>query len=248
MPLKDKALQVKQDFDDVYEAGKQAQYDEFWDVFQDYGNRRYYSSAFPGIISSSNFWNEQNFTPKYDIILNDSVNASDNMFIYSPMKNLEAHLNNLGVKLDTSQAPRLNSCFDRSKITHAPPLDMSSCKEMIRVFYLVTTLKKATLLNIREDCVFTNPFSSCSALEELIVTGIIGQDINLQWSKKLTLESLISLIDCLKQYLDEPDNAYTKTITLSAESWALLKEDGEANFSNGDWWEDQIYNKGWNFG
>ena len=63
MNIAEKVLQLKQDFDDVYvagkaagggsgdydqgyEDGKQAEYDTFWDNFQDYGNRRSYRNAF----------------------------------------------------------------------------------------------------------------------------------------------------------------------------------------------------------
>ena len=38
MNITEKVLRQKQDFDDVYEAGKKAEYDAFWDAFQDNGN------------------------------------------------------------------------------------------------------------------------------------------------------------------------------------------------------------------
>lgn len=45
----------------VYEAGKKAEYNEFWDAFQDYGNRKDYNSAF-GFGFPAEAYN-----PKYDL-------------------------------------------------------------------------------------------------------------------------------------------------------------------------------------
>ena len=45
---------------EVYEAGKKAEYDEFWDALQDYGNRTAYGNCFARWVSNC-------FYPKYDI-------------------------------------------------------------------------------------------------------------------------------------------------------------------------------------
>ena len=44
----------------VYEAGKKAEYDAFWDVFQLNGTRANYEYSF-----ASRCWNEKNLKPKY---------------------------------------------------------------------------------------------------------------------------------------------------------------------------------------
>ena len=49
--------------DGKFEEGRKAEYDMFWDNFQDYGNRTFYNYGF-----ASHFgWNETNFKPKYDV-------------------------------------------------------------------------------------------------------------------------------------------------------------------------------------
>lgn len=73
MDIVEKVLQLKQDFDDVYEAGKSAGgsdnfYDTFWDNYQDYGDRTNYERGFWG-----SYWNENNFKPKYPL---KPINAS----------------------------------------------------------------------------------------------------------------------------------------------------------------------------
>lgn len=54
---------------EVYEAGKKAEYDEFWDTFQENGNRKRYPNAF-----SYGGWTDEIYNPKYPIKPN-SCNA-----------------------------------------------------------------------------------------------------------------------------------------------------------------------------
>ena len=58
-----------------YNEGQQAEYDRFWDSFQQSGTRRNYPYAFGGSC-----WKDDTFNPKYDIIIN---NLCTNMFAYS---------------------------------------------------------------------------------------------------------------------------------------------------------------------
>ena len=46
----------------VYEAGKQAEYDAFWDAYQQNGNRTSYEHAFM-------HWQSENYNPKYPIVV-----------------------------------------------------------------------------------------------------------------------------------------------------------------------------------
>lgn len=48
MAIADKLQTVAENQQKVYEAGKKAEYDAFWDAYQDYGNRTNYSHAFGG--------------------------------------------------------------------------------------------------------------------------------------------------------------------------------------------------------
>jgi hypothetical protein len=103
-----------------------------------------------------------------------------------------------------------------------PKVDFTSATNVASAFH--NSLK----LRIIEEIVSSattpwqsNTFQNCSALTHIIFSGVIASDINLQWSKKLDLESLISLFSCLKQFAPSDANFHTKTLTLSAESWAL---------------------------
>ncbi len=211
--------------DDVYEKGKKDEYDKFWDNFQDYGNRKYYSNAFTSIVSTENFWNEEIFNPKYDIILAESINASDNMFLYTPIKDLEGILLRNGIKFDTSQTARLNGCFDRSRIEKVPSLDVSNCTTIIRVFYNATKLIKAGFLNVPEECTFNNVFTDCRALVDLEITGTIGQSgLNVSSCTKLTVASLLSILTALSK---DSSIASGKSITFSTVHKDIIEGDAD---------------------
>lgn len=223
MSIAEKLTTVAENVSKVYEAGKKSEYDKFWDVLQDYGNRRYYSNAFTSIVSTANFWNEENFNPKYDIILSESANASDNMFLYTPIKDLEAILLKNGVKFDTSQTTRLNGCFDRSRVEKVPSLDASNCTTIIRVFYDANKLIKAGFLNITEGCTFNNVFVSCVNLANLEITGTIGQNgFNVKDCTKLTVASLLSILTALSK---DSSIASGKSVTFADNHLSVIQAD-----------------------
>lgn len=84
-------------------------------------------------------------------------------------------------------------------------------------------LEEIEIIRCNENTTFTSAFISCAGLIKVIFSGRIASDINLQWSTKLSLESLISLFSSLKVYYSDDADYCTKTITLSAESWALTE-------------------------
>ena len=69
---------------EVYEAGRKAEYDAFWDAFQNYGNRKSYRGAFGSCFTADNF------KPKYPIVPKrtyNNDNAEAEMFYYTNRDN-----------------------------------------------------------------------------------------------------------------------------------------------------------------
>lgn len=85
--------------DDVYEAGRKSQYDEFWDAYQENGNRTDYRYAFAGFG-----WQDESFKPKYPII---PINVY-HMFAESKIKNVNL--------INLSKASICSYAFLNSKI------------------------------------------------------------------------------------------------------------------------------------
>ena len=208
--------------------GMQTEYDRFWDDLQWNGERTNYASAFGGYNFSFN-----NFYPKYDIIC--VGDASRLFYTWRSARtsnmtpgSLKQRLEECGVILDTSQAPNVSAMFGYGCFTELPVIDISNVTQSANssgIFYNdYGYLKTIEKLIVSENTVLGGTaFSQNTALENIVFEGVLASDINLQWSKKLDLESLISLFYCLKVYSSDNADYCTKTITLSAESWALTE-------------------------
>ena len=92
MTVAEKLTRAKADYDEVYEAGKKAEYDRFWDAYQENGQPKQYFYAFAGIG-----WTDETFKPKHDIIFNQASNL--NAFQYCAVTDLVKSLNDCGVVL-----------------------------------------------------------------------------------------------------------------------------------------------------
>jgi hypothetical protein len=80
MSIAEKLTTVAENVPKVYEAGKQAERDSFWSVFQGKGNGANYRYAFCyGRV------NDKTYNPIYDIVCTDSDSAGQYMFYQSPI-------------------------------------------------------------------------------------------------------------------------------------------------------------------
>lgn len=85
-----------------------------------------------------------------------------------------------------------------------------------------SALETIEIIRSAENTTFdANCFNGCSKLTHVIFSGVIASDINLQWSKLLDEESLVSLAVTAKD-LFMSEEPFTKTMTLSEESKAIL--------------------------
>lgn len=229
MSIADQILRAKEDYDRVFSAGKKAGggNDTFWDSFQQNGRRINYNMAFANSPLTS-----ETFRPKYD------MNCSDCYFMFayigqyyedpSAIKDLSAHLESLGVSLDTSGATSINSMFYLAKnLTRIPEISAESCTSLDSVFFSCSKLTTIDKLILRSDGTntFSGTFDWCGNLKEIRFNGIIGNNIALV-SSPLSKESITSLVNALSTttsgktvslYATAVNNAFT-----SAE-WSALK-------------------------
>ena len=77
MTIAEKIIRAKTDCDEVYEAGKQASYDEFWDNVQKKGSNLHYLYAFAGAG-----WSDATYNPKYPIKVTSAGNGN-HIFYYA---------------------------------------------------------------------------------------------------------------------------------------------------------------------
>ena len=234
-----KLQEIAENIPKAYEAGiaegKKAEYDAFWDTFQQNGDRDNYYRCFYG-----EGWTNENLKPKYDIVpdkKSNNTSSGTNMFtnmskFYGSLKDV---FDRRGVKLDTSYIREPSGMFDgATNVTEVPHIDISSSRTNASALFYGTSITKVTVTLPDRDLKFTNCFRA-SKLEEVEITGVLrGTDISFQWSPNLTHESLVHILNVLgDKSTDTSGTAWI--ITLGSTNKAKLTEE-ELNIA---------YNKGW---
>ena len=218
MDIAEKVLRQKKDFDDVYEAGKKAEYDAFWDSY-DTSNQAYSRSDF---MFAGKMWNDTTFKPKRDIVLKPS---SSGAFYDNGCRDLKAILNKYGVKLDTSQVTNAGNFFISSYITALPEIDFSKATTITNAFghMSLISIDKVTF---KDGVAFNNTFNNLHQLEEIRIGGTIsGSGFDIHWSGKLSADSLKSIINAL--------STTTTGLTITLPSTA--QSNYELKYGSGSW-------------
>lgn len=249
MTIAEKILQLKRDFDEVYEAGKaeggdttaayeqgvadgkQAEYDAFWDAYQNNGNRTDYSAAFSGIG-----WNSKTLIPKYDVVpkVAAQIFARDSFG-----GDLAEHFERIGVRLDFSQATTIVEPFYMTGVTRVGVLDTRSTSSLNSLFsYSGNKLKTVDCLILKDDGSQTfgnNSFINCTGLTNITVQGKIGRTVNMQWAP-LSKASLTSVINALST----TTSGLSITLSKTAVNNAFATSEGAADGSTSSEWLNLI--------
>lgn len=223
--------------DDVYNAGKQVEYDAFWNQFQENGNRTSYTRTFTE-ESGVACWSK-GFTPKYPLKVAYGSTQANFMFYHfgeslnSPVDFVDFMQEN-GITFycnhpslpSTDYLAVYNSTFSYSKISHLPKLfvdrtlqyTFENCSHLVTIdelrFYGSSSSNAST------------SFYGCSELQNITFTGSLqGGGINLFSARKLTHASIMSLINILYDY---SASTTTKTVALGPSNLAKLTDEEKA--------------------
>lgn len=192
MTIAEQVTRLKTDLDEVkasgIDDGRKAEYDAFWDTYQQNGNRKTYEGAFYG-------WSIESFKPKYHIKPNGSTSNSFRSF-YAPGIDLGEFLEGIGVDFDTSECKTCSYDFYQAKCKGTPLLDVSNVSNFNNTFTVCTA--EIIRLKVSESTPYTNVFNNCTSLVELYITGTIGKSgLNFQWSTMLSKDSITRIINAL---------------------------------------------------
>ena len=205
--------------DAVYEKGKQAEYDRFWDEFQQNGNRRTYAYGISGTG-----WTKETFKPKYDLIATASATF---MFCNNTIReDLGEILDELGIKLDTTGCPAMTYMFRTSQFTKLPTIDCQTCANVNYIFanmtYL-TTIEK-WILPATSSQNFTSAFLQDTAPTDINeIEGTFIASIDFGDCKSLSAESQVNIIKHLKDF-SGTNNTSEKLLTIHPEAWERLNQ------------------------
>lgn len=229
---------VEENVPKAYEEGKQAEYDAFWDAYQQNGERTNYEGAFAG-----EGWTEDLCKPKYDMhptrlymFLYNATNLNDVDFVELFKKQ--------GITFDTSQCTNFQYSLMRG--THWGVIDTTAANGLnTQVFFNANKLHTIDELIVKETTTYgAYTFQGCSALANLKIGGTIGKTLPMS-ACPLTVESAKSVINALKNYAGT-DEALTYKLTLKGSVWTALNE-AEVPPS-GDTWQDYVSSLGWQCG
>ena len=238
MTITEKLDKIEANEQRVFDAGKQAEYDAFWDACQDNGNRIDYNNSFGGMG-----WNNKNFLPKHNL----TMGASNNAFYFNRYDgSLKELLYKQGITLTFPKNYNMSNMFSNTLFTEIGVLDFSTIiqaasKTVFSGSAKLHTIEKIILPNSL-SLSFVDWFNNCSALESIAFEGEIANDINFQWSP-LSVASMKSIISCLKNY-SGTDYDGTYSLTFSDTCWAALEADSSS--PNGGLWKDYVTDLGWN--
>ena len=210
------------------DSGGKSHYDEFWDVYQNYGKRVTYQYAFAG---DSPGWTEEIFQPKYDIRLTGGYTATS-MFWGCPIKDMVAHLDEIGRNIDMSLCWYFNNTFQNTKSKRWGTISMINGKGASYAFYnsSADTIEKWIVNESLGDLAYT--FGACVKLINLTIEGVIGQNgLNLSWSP-LSKTSITSVVNALSA----TTSGLTATLRLAAVNAAFETTPGANNGSTSDEW------------
>jgi hypothetical protein len=234
MSIADKIARAKADLDEVFEAGKQAEYDAFWDAFQENGKRNRYNYGFSRFPADA-------FYPKYDIVprennwMFEAFNPSVVFNDPKPPLDLAARLEECGVKLIMDGGNAGNGVmyyagvFLNANISTTPPFDVvaGSAGDMFKGCKSLHTIGK---LNVTKDSIsFDYAFDNCTALENIEFSGSVGQSLDFRWSALLTKASIESIINVLSTSATGKTATFSQTAVNNAFATSTGAGDGSTS-------------------
>lgn len=228
MTVAEKLTAIAENEQKVFDAGKKAEYDAFWDAAQENGSKTYYTYAFAG-----HCWNIKNFKPKYDM---RPTNASMMFHTTGVNGDLVEVLKNCGVVLDTMESTVVAQMFAYANVlTRVGVIDTRKTDSLQMMFYNCTAMITIDKLILKDDGSqnMQIAFHNTTALENITIEGKIGYSgLALDTAPKLTYESLMSFINAL---YDFSSIGGTHTATFGATNLAKLTDAEKAIATQKGW-------------
>ncbi len=234
MSIAEKLTAIAENEQKVFDSGKQAEYDKFWDDYQQNGNRTNYEYGFSG-----RGWTDETFKPKYDI----TPTSDTNMFCFCGVTDMIKALDNAGVKLDLSRGVGGSYLLQNTLITRFPTIDASN-RRAIDYFFLgnqnLEYVEKVILKSDGSQTFNNYSFMNNPNLKDIRFEGVIGKNgFNISSSPLLSKASIESIINALSTVT----SGLTVTLSKTAVNNAFETSTGLANGSTSQEWLDLIATK-----
>jgi hypothetical protein len=196
---------------------------DFWDAYQDNGNRVDYSTAFGGVG-----WNNDTFKPRYDM---QPTNAYMMFRSTGITGDLVEMLGNLGITLDFSKATNTAYIFNNAAgITRIGVVDLRSSINSIKgdsTFLSCTSLVRIEKIVVDETVSFnTNFIRGCTALEYVGFEGVIANSLAIKESPLLNTDCINGIIDHLATVTTAQTLTFHASVSLSDAQKTAIQNKG----------------------
>lgn len=211
---------------DVYDKGKQDEYDKFWDSFQWGGTRTDYVYAFYN-------WKEAiEIKPKYPLVC---VGDTTNLFYRC---NKCVNLPSADLTAVTGLGSAFYGCLVVEELGEILPENNASLRGTFCFCHKLHTIRK---LKITENTMFSNlTFRACLALENIEIVGTIAQaSLTLADATKLSKASITSIINALSS----TKTGLAVTLSKTAVNKAFETSTGANNGSTSQEWLSLVATK-----
>ena len=223
MSIAEKLIAIAENEKKVYdagkEAGKNAEYDRFWDDYQQNGNRENCRAMFSGAG-----WDVNTFKPKHR--MKPSTNKAVFMFQFFNSENAEMiDYRNFKHLFDFSEITNGYGLFQDARMDYID-IDLSSATTILSCFSETYFPHQKTHITLKtsDKCTnYSSAFATCSALTDLFFAegSVIATTIDLK-SCPLIKASMTSVINALSS-------------TTSGQTCTFKKTAKEAAFTEDEW-------------
>ena len=203
-------------------GGGDSFYNDFWDIYQENGNRVNYDKSF------FTWWDNKTFKPKYNMKPTQCTTMFQNSKISGDLREM---LKDLGITLDTSACTSLYAMYQSTLFTAVPTIDAKNASSVNYLFYGSKYIETIEKIISNENLTYTQAFTVCNNLKNITFEGQIGTHIAFSQSHLLTVESVQSIIDALADLT----GSTTQTLTLHANVKPKLTDEQIASITSKNW-------------
>lgn len=216
MTIAEKLQLITRNVQKVFDSGRKAEYDAFWDGYLK--NRTNFNCAFAGYG-----WNPDNLKPNNTEKLKPT--AAYMMFGYA---NNITDLSDIHEWVDFSECTNAQYLFyNAANLVKIGKLDLQNTTSVANMFFPCTKLKEVEEIYITEKTTSGNSFcNNTNSLEKMIFKDgsvINFSGINFKWATNLSTESIRSILKALSS------NGNGKSITFHTSHQAKIANDAECS-------------------
>lgn len=220
-----KTAELAEKIGEVFEAGRNLEWNAFWDAYQQNGRRTEYNYAFANYL-----WTKETFKPKYNI----APTVANYMFQFNAIGgDLVEILEDLGITLDFSNTTGMTNLFAGSKFTRIGEIDTRSLSRMVSCFANANLLETIDKLKVREALGYNTTFTGSTNLKNLTIEGTIAQNgFDVSSCTQLSKASILSILNALST------TTSGLIVTFSKNAVDVAFDDGQYIGSESQEWSD----------